>query len=226
MRNTICNTSLWVSFKSRMRLNSMGPISLTVVRSGCPCSPNTSQKHTGLSLYSKPQAVRLLSAMLLSKCTLPPPALATPERSPLMSVANTGTPMALKVSARFCKVQVFPVPVAPAISPWRLAIEGIMPKCFSPLTALKGVPVLSIIGLYAYYVIVLTRVGEGAYHTPSSPSLIPITFLCPFYCPRQQKPPWQAAAKVNLSHLSTGATHVSCPSYTLTVQNNCGARVI
>ena len=145
MRNAIDSTSLCVSFKSRMRLSRMGPISLTVVRSGCPCSPKTSQKHTGHSLYSKPQACRLLSAILFSKCTLPPPALPTPDRSPLMSVAKTGTPMALKVSARFCSVQVFPVPVAPAIRPWRLAMEGMMPRCLPSAMALKGIPVLSII---------------------------------------------------------------------------------
>ena len=61
--------------------------------------------------------------------------------------------MALNVSAKFCSEQVLPVPVAPAIRPWRLAIEGIIPKCFSPLMALKGVPVLSIIRMGIYYVL-------------------------------------------------------------------------
>jgi hypothetical protein len=37
---------------------------------------------------------------------------------------NTGTPMALKPSARRWSVTVLPVPVAPAMRPWRLAILG------------------------------------------------------------------------------------------------------
>jgi hypothetical protein len=37
---------------------------------------------------------------------------------------NTGTPMALNPSARRWSVTVLPVPVAPAMSPWRLAIFG------------------------------------------------------------------------------------------------------
>jgi hypothetical protein len=37
---------------------------------------------------------------------------------------NTGTPRALKFSASVCSVTVLPVPVAPAIKPWRLAIFG------------------------------------------------------------------------------------------------------
>src|SRR5438034_11483215 len=37
---------------------------------------------------------------------------------------KTGTPRALKFSASVCSVTVFPVPVAPAIKPWRFAILG------------------------------------------------------------------------------------------------------
>ncbi len=37
---------------------------------------------------------------------------------------KTGTPMALNCSASTLSVTVFPVPVAPAIRPWRLAIFG------------------------------------------------------------------------------------------------------
>ena len=39
-----------------------------------------------------------------------------------MSAANTGTPAAEICSAISCRVLVFPVPVAPATSPWRLSM--------------------------------------------------------------------------------------------------------
>ena len=41
-----------------------------------------------------------------------------------MSARNTGTPMSLKDSASTFNVTVFPVPVAPAMRPWRLAMPG------------------------------------------------------------------------------------------------------
>src|SRR5690606_21173727 len=49
------------------------------------------------------------------------PATPRPHRSPLMSAANTATPASLNCSASRCKVTVFPVPVAPATRPCRLA---------------------------------------------------------------------------------------------------------
>ena len=49
------------------------------------------------------------------------PVAAMPERSPLMSAANTGTPAREKPSASTCSVTVLPVPVAPVTRPWRLA---------------------------------------------------------------------------------------------------------
>ena len=52
------------------------------------------------------------------------PAAAMPDRSPLTSARNTGTPMREKCSASTCSVTVLPVPVAPVISPWRLASAG------------------------------------------------------------------------------------------------------
>ena len=45
------------------------------------------------------------------------PAAATPERSPLMSAANTGTPARANPSASTCSVTVLPVPVAPVTRP-------------------------------------------------------------------------------------------------------------
>ena len=47
-----------------------------------------------------------------------------PDRSPLMSAANTGTPAAEICSAINCRVLVLPVPVAPATRPWRLSIDS------------------------------------------------------------------------------------------------------
>src|SRR5215203_3775965 len=47
-----------------------------------------------------------------------------PDKSPFTSAKNVGTPIALKLSASTCNVTVLPVPVAPAINPWRLAICG------------------------------------------------------------------------------------------------------
>jgi hypothetical protein len=55
-----------------------------------------------------------------------PPGKGRPERSPLTSAIKTGVPMALNCSASVLRVTVFPVPVAPAISPWRLAILGMI----------------------------------------------------------------------------------------------------
>src|SRR3954452_15295498 len=52
------------------------------------------------------------------------PAVARPETSPFTSAAKTGTPAADSCSASSCSVLVLPVPVAPAISPWRLTIDS------------------------------------------------------------------------------------------------------
>ena len=45
-----------------------------------------------------------------------------PLRSPFMSAMKQGTPAWQNDSAITCSDTVFPVPVAPAIRPWRLAI--------------------------------------------------------------------------------------------------------
>src|SRR6516162_6706482 len=56
-----------------------------------------------------------------TKASLASPASDTPERSPLTSAAKTETPARERPSASTCNVTVLPVPVAPVISPWRLA---------------------------------------------------------------------------------------------------------
>ena len=48
----------------------------------------------------------------------------TPDRSPLTSARNAGTPAAESCSAISCSVLVLPVPVAPATSPCRLSIDS------------------------------------------------------------------------------------------------------
>ena len=52
------------------------------------------------------------------------PGFDMPVRSPLMSARKTGTPISEKDSAMTFMVTVLPVPVAPAIRPWRLAMLG------------------------------------------------------------------------------------------------------
>jgi len=52
------------------------------------------------------------------------PGVATPDRSPLMSARNTGTPCADSCSAMTCSVLVLPVPVAPATSPCRFIADS------------------------------------------------------------------------------------------------------
>ena len=100
-----------------MRERSSGPTSNTLARTGWPCSPNRSQNTTGNSSvsYSKPS-----SLARLTKASLRSPGAPMPDRSPLMSAANTGTPAREKPSAIVCKVTVLPVPVAPVTRPWRL----------------------------------------------------------------------------------------------------------
>ena len=53
-----------------------------------------------------------------------------------MSAKKTGTPAKEKLSAIFCRVTVLPVPVAPVISPWRLAMLGKMEQTMSPRWAI------------------------------------------------------------------------------------------
>ena len=120
--NTKVNTPCCVSFRFSMRPSSSGPMSDTVARTGWPCLPSTSQNVTGKARCANPSNFNCSTRA----CTLalPPPILAMPERSPLMSDMNTGTPMRLNDSASDCSVTVLPVPVAPVIRPWRLAICG------------------------------------------------------------------------------------------------------
>ena len=66
------------------------------------------------------------------------PARAMPDKSPFTSAMNTGTPIRLKPSAITRSVTVLPVPVAPAISPWRFAIRGSSTRSFLPLAIVRS----------------------------------------------------------------------------------------
>ena len=101
-----------------------------VARTGCPCSPNTSQNTTGnwSGSYSKPKVFARLT-----KASFASPLAAMPERSPLTSAANTETPARERPSASTCSVTVLPVPVAPATRPCRLAKASARNSGFEPL---------------------------------------------------------------------------------------------
>ena len=92
-----------------MRASSSGPTSDTVVRTGWPCSPKTSQNMTG-DAVEVPSAPARARSTRSSTFALPPPGCDTPERSPLTSAAKTGTPMRQNASASTCSVTVLPVP--------------------------------------------------------------------------------------------------------------------
>src|SRR5436305_104434 len=61
------------------------------------------------------------------------PASESPDRSPLMSAANTGTPARANPSAITCSDTVFPVPVAPVTRPCRFASPSVSQAGASPL---------------------------------------------------------------------------------------------
>ena len=98
-------------------------MSQTVARTGCPCatlSPYTSQSVAG----QRPAAAARYRA--------PSAAAIARHRAGLGDAGQVALDVAhedrhaarLKLSASICSVTVFPVPVAPVISPWRLAIAG------------------------------------------------------------------------------------------------------
>src|ERR1700687_1678983 len=64
--------------------------------------------------------------------SLASPTSEIPERSPLISAANTGTPARANPSAITCSETVFPVPVAPVTRPWRFARPSVSQTGWSP----------------------------------------------------------------------------------------------
>ena len=134
IRKMIVRISLCRSFNCRMRASRTGPISETVVRSRMPFSPYISQSVTGHPFGVKAEASTPQTARRSAIFSFVSPGSAMPARSPFTSARNTGTPIAEKVSAITFSVTVFPVPVAPAMSPCRFAIFGKMTH-FSPPAA-------------------------------------------------------------------------------------------
>src|SRR6185369_7685195 len=65
--------------------------------------------------------------------SLPSPTSEMPDKSPLISAANTGTPARAKPSAMTCNDTVLPVPVAPVTRPCRLASASASQAISSPL---------------------------------------------------------------------------------------------
>ena len=129
-RNATFRTPSCTSLRSSIRDNNSGPISVTVARTGWPCSPNTSQNT--VENWSGWNASPISVARLRIK-SLASPTSAMPERSPLMSAANTGTPARANPSAITCSETVFPVPVAPVTRPWRFASPSVSHAGCSPL---------------------------------------------------------------------------------------------
>src|SRR6202022_423673 len=73
-----------------------------------------------------------MSLARLTIKSLASPTSEMPERSPLMSAANTGTPARANPSAITCSETVFPVPVAPVTRPWRFASASVSQAGCSP----------------------------------------------------------------------------------------------
>ena len=90
-------------------------MSETVARTGCPCSPKTSQKVTGQAPHAGVGSPRFASRAV--SFSLGAPALPIPPRSPFTSARKTGTPILENRSARTCSEIVLPVPVAPVMQP-------------------------------------------------------------------------------------------------------------
>ena len=118
-----------------MRDSSSGPMSETVARTGCPCSPYTSQKTTGKPANAG--ASTPISFRRSSSFGDVAPGWLRPARSPLTSAMKTGTPSADSRSAMTCSVTVLPVPVAPVMRPWRLASAGSRKHSMSPWSAIS-----------------------------------------------------------------------------------------
>ncbi len=110
-----------MGFSSSTFAISTGPKSLTVVRIGTPspCPPRVKNSvGAARETHSWPRAAA--RAVSFSEAS---PGTAIPERSPFMSATNTAAPAWAACSAMTWRVRVLPVPVAPAIRPWRFSIE-------------------------------------------------------------------------------------------------------
>ena len=115
----IAITPSWVSLSPKIFENNTGPNSVTVARKRAPGSSlNVSSSSGNPSGVNSIPMLSQRSFILSFKV----PGAPIPLKSPLISIINTFTPALLSPSARPCKVLVLPVPVAPAISPWRFMV--------------------------------------------------------------------------------------------------------
>ncbi len=113
---------VWVSLRSRTLPSSSGPNEWTLARTWAPSCPDSDRNSTGWPAGANVQSSDATRSMTSGFAGSPGAAI--PVRSPLMSEMNTGTPAFDSSPARSWRVLVLPVPVAPAISPWRLSIES------------------------------------------------------------------------------------------------------
>ena len=107
-----------MSLRSRTLPRSSGPNDETLARTCAPIFPDSDRISTGAAFGSKvhlSDSQRPTTFLFVGS-----PGAPTPERSPFTSTAKTGTPSAASWPAMSWSVFVLPVPVAPAISPWRL----------------------------------------------------------------------------------------------------------
>ena len=124
------------------------PTFATVARIGWPFSPYKSQKRTGNFLHSNPSRPNLSTRFWIA---LMSPSTAVPARSPLTSARKTGTPASEKLSAITFRVTVLPEPLAPVISPWRLAI---FKRMLSSLSSLFPTKILSLV-----YILIISLIN-------------------------------------------------------------------
>ena len=139
-----------------------------VVRTGMPYSPKTSQNSVGKEWYSKFSMPSF--ARRFSRLSVVEPLLHIPDTSPFISARNTGTPISLNDSAITFKVTVLPVPVAPAMRPWRFAIFGKRYTYSVPL------PIKILLSIYIFYHLFLTIKSLIILY----PTTVPLQCLC-FY---------------------------------------------
>ena len=109
-----------VSFRSRTLPSSSGPNEWTVARTWAPSLPVSDRNSTGWPDGSNVQPSDVTRSTTLG--LVASPGAARPVRSPLMSATKTGTPAFDSWPAISWSVLVLPVPVAPAIRPWRLSM--------------------------------------------------------------------------------------------------------
>ena len=107
-----------MSLRSRTLPSSSGPNDEMLARTWAPLLPDSDRISTGCPAAWNVHASDVQRSMV--RWSVASPGAPTPDRSPLTSTANTGTPSAESWPANSWSVLVLPVPVAPAISPWRL----------------------------------------------------------------------------------------------------------